>query len=241
MLDIDRTPPMALTEQITRLRSECLSALDASHNYYAHTAFAWRLVQKMVRQGQKFSIRNQVTGDKVNESELTALAQDYSTGYLVSATFQQFVSLFERFVFDFLRAWLAKYPASLARSELQFQAVLDATDKNEIVGMVVQREVGRLAYKRVADWFEYLERIARLGTPTPDQIQRLAEIKASRDILVHHNGIVNAIYVRKSAAAARFADGDILEIPEPYHRDAWQLIREVVSEISDAAINKLEG
>ena len=230
---------MALIDEIPRLRDDCLSSLDASHNYYAHTKSAWRLVQQMVRQGHKVTIRNQATGNTVDETELSGLAQDYVTGYLASATFQHFVSLFEQFVFDLLRAWLTEYPVSLSGNQLLFRTVLDAADKNEIVAAVVQKEVRGLAYKRVADWFVFLEKIAKLECPTEDQIRQLAEIKASRDVLVHNNGIANSIYIDKSMGLARFADGETLELPEHYHRESWRLIKQVVSDLTDAAINKV--
>jgi hypothetical protein len=232
---------MALIDEIVRLRDDCLSSLDASHDYYAHTQGAWRLVQQMVRQGHKVTFRNQATGHTIGETELSELAQEYVTGYLASATFQHFVSLFEGFVFDVVRAWLIEYPYSLARNQLDFRTVLEAADKAEIVAAVVQKEVLGLAYKRVADWFAYLDKIVQFGCPTQDQIQRLAEAKASRDVLVHNNGIANSIYVDKSMGRARFAEGDVLELPEHYHRASWALIRQVVSDIADAAINKLGG
>ncbi|MCP4108372.1 MAG: hypothetical protein GY749_22980 [Desulfobacteraceae bacterium] len=230
---------MALTDEMTQLRDDCLSSLDASHNYYTHTKSAWRIIQQMVRQGQKFTIRNQATGHIVDQTELSGLAQEYITGYLVSATFQHFVSLFEQFVFDLLRAWLTEYPGSLSRNQLQFKTVLDAPDKHEIVTAVVQKEVHGLMYKRVAGWFEYLEKIAELGCPTQGQIRQLAEIKASRDVLVHNNGIANSIYVDKSMGQARFAPDDTLVLPEHYHRESWQLIKQVVSDVTNAVIDKL--
>lgn len=230
---------MALIAEIAQLRDDSLSSLDASHNYYAHTKNAWRLVQQMVRRGHKISIRNLDTGNTVDETELPGLAQEYVTGYLVSATFQHFVSLFERFVFDLLRVWLTEYPSSLSGSQLKFRTVLEAKDKDEIVAAVVQKEVLELAYQRVADWFAYLEKIAQLGCPTQNQIEKIAEIKASRDVLVHNNGIVNSIYVDKSMGRARFADGENLEIPEQYHRESWQLIKQVVDEVANTGINKL--
>ena len=230
---------MAFIDEITQLRDDCLSSLDRSHDYYAHTKSAWRLVQEMVRQGRKFTIRNRETGRTVDETEFSGLAQVYVTGYLASATFQHFVSLFEQFLFGFLRAWLTAYPRSLSGHQLQFRTVLDAADKGDIIAAVVEKEVLELAYNRVADWFSYLDKIVHLGCPTPDQIERLAEIKASRDILVHSNGIANSIYVDKSLGRARFVDGDSLELPEHYHRESWQLIKQVVSDISDAGIDKL--
>ena len=68
---------MALINEITRLRDNSLSSLDASHNYHAHTKTSWRLVQQMVREGHKFTIRNQATGNIVDETELSGLAQNY--------------------------------------------------------------------------------------------------------------------------------------------------------------------
>jgi hypothetical protein len=39
--------------------------------------------------------------------------------------------------------------------------------------------------------------------------------------------------------SARFADGDTLELSDNYHRESWQLIKQVVSDVADAGINKL--
>lgn len=124
---------MALTDEIAALRANNLAALDATHNYYAHTKIAWRVVHEMVRQGREISIRNRATGSVVDQHELPGLAQTYVTVYLTSETFQRFVSLFEGFVFGFLRAWLLEYPGSLAGKQLDFRTVLESADKPEIV------------------------------------------------------------------------------------------------------------
>lgn len=103
----------------------------------------------------------------------------------------------------------------------------------------MQKEIAGLAYARVDAWFAHLEKIVKLGCPSWEQVERLAEIKASRDVLVHNEGIANSIYVDKSMGQARFKEGDTLEIPEHYHRDSWELIKQVVSKIADAAIDRL--
>jgi hypothetical protein len=230
---------MALIEDINQLRLDSLAALDASHDYYSHTKAAWRLAQKVGRRSRKFSIRNRATGGAIGKDELPKLAQRYIAEYLAPATFQHFVSLFEDFIFDFLRAWLIQYPESLSRKELRLQAVLDAADKAEIIRAVVDKELLGIAYDPIVEWFKYLDKIARLGCPNRDQIERLAEIKASRDVLVHNKGIASAIYVEKSLGRGRCGDGEVLEIPEYYHRESWQLIKQVISEVADAAITKL--
>ena len=76
-------------------------------NYYTHTQAVWRLVQKAVKEGSKFSVRNLTTGTVVDEQVLLTLAQQYITEYHTWFTFQHFVSLFEDWLFDLLRLWLS--------------------------------------------------------------------------------------------------------------------------------------
>src|SRR5712692_4410725 len=199
---------MALADDIQALTTRTLSSLEASHDYYTYTTRVWRLLQQIVKEGRKFNFRNLTTGTRVNEQELLGRAQLYATDYLMASTFQHFVSLFEDFFFELLRYWLAAYPASLSKKQVEMGAVLKAPDKSAIVLTVVDKELNELKYERLADWFAYLERLTNLGCPTADEIEKLAEIKASRDILVHNNSMANAIYVAKAGRRARYQEGD---------------------------------
>jgi hypothetical protein len=230
---------MALADDIQALADRSLSALDASHDYYTYTKRVWRLLQQIVKEGRKFTFRNPTTGTQVDEQVLLGRAQLYVTDYPLSSTFHQFVSLFEDFLFGLLRYWLAAYPDSLSNKQVEMSAVLNAPDKAAIVLTVVEKELNELKYKRVGKWFEYLERLAKLGCPTDEAIERLAEIKASRDILVHNNGVANAIYVEKAGRLARCQDGEKLEISEQYHRECWEIIRNVIHDLSAAALTKV--
>src|SRR5688572_27013734 len=104
---------MALVDNIDRITTRTLSELAASHDYYTYTTRVWRLLYEIVREGRKFNFHNPVTGTRVDEQALLVRAQQYITDYLASSTFQHFVSLFEDYFFELLRAWLAAYPGSL--------------------------------------------------------------------------------------------------------------------------------
>lgn len=229
---------MALTDEIEALAVRTQFALDESHDYYTYTKRVWRLLQRMVKEGRKFNFRNPTTGTRVEEQVLLGRAQLYVTDYLVAFTFQHFVSLFEDVLFELLRSWLSACPASLSKKQVEMGTVLKAPDKAAIVMAVVNKELNELKYERLADWFAHLERLTKLGCPTGDEIERLTEIKASRDILTHNHGIVNATYVAKAAKRARYRDGEKLEIPEYYHRESWELIKKVIDDLSAAAIAK---
>ncbi len=179
-----------------------------------------------------------VTGTVTTQSELAARARGYVAKQLAEATFQQFVSLFEGFVFDLLRLWLTAYPRNLIGKKVDFKAVLDATDKDAIILLMVDKELNEVLYERPTGWFAYLEERAKLGCPSIAEIERIAEAKASRDVLVHNRGIAGRSYLSKAGTLARYKDEERIEIPEPYHRDIWELFRKVVTDVSNAAIAK---
>jgi hypothetical protein len=127
---------------------------------------------------------------------------------------------------------------NLIGKSAEFKAVLSVTDKDAIVALVIAKELNAVLYERPAGWFAYLEGMAKLGCPTPDEIDRIAEAKASRDVLVHNRGEAGRIYELKAGKLARYEDGQRIDIPEHYHRDTWELVRKVIDDASIAAIAK---
>jgi hypothetical protein len=215
--------------------------MRAGLDYYGHTIDIWQLVQDLAGEGREFSLRNMDTGTIVDATELARLSSGYVTTYLADAVFQHFVSLFEEFVFELLRLWLLAYPGGIPNKDkkpVDLALVIDAVDKDAILGFIIDRELNALRYERPVAWFRYLNDRVKLGCPTDEQIERLAEIKASRDILIHNRGIVNETYIQKGASRARYKLGERLEISEPYLRETWILIGGIVRDLSAAATAK---
>jgi hypothetical protein len=229
---------MSLADDIYGLRDRTLAELAAAHNYYVHTKIAWELVRHRVEAGGDFSAHNKATGSRVTAAELAGLARGYVTVQLGEATFVQFISVFETFFFDLLRLWLRTYPGSLEKKDVKFKTVLDAADREAVVRLVVDHEVNQVMYEKPAAWFGYLDGKAKLGCPTTDQVDRISEAKASRDVLVHNRGVVNRMYLDKAGSHARYRDGEPLNIPEPYHRQTWELLQDVVNDLAAAAVAK---
>jgi len=229
---------MALADDIQMLRDRVLADLNAAHDYYTDTKIAWDIARRAIAAGHTFSVQNNTTGTVTTQAELAGKSRGYVAEQLAEATFQQFISIFENYFFDLLRLWLMSYPKSLSGKKVDFKDVLDAADKDAITFRVVSKEVNEILYDRPMGWFDYLEDKARLGCPTADEIERIVEAKASRDVLVHGRGVANKTYESKAGKLARYKDGEQIDIPENYHRDTWELIRKVVTDISNAAIAK---
>ena len=116
--------------------------------------------------------------------------------------------------------------------------MLDSPDKTSIVAHVVNHEVNQILYERPHEWFAYLDAKAKLGRPSAAEIEKIAEVKASRDVLVHNRGMVNKTYESKAGNLARYTAGQRMDIPEPYHRETWELLRRIVTDLADAALAK---
>jgi hypothetical protein len=229
---------MSLADDIRSLRDRVLADLNAAHDYHHDTAFAWCFVQDHIASGTLFTFQNTITGTVTTQADLAHKLLEYVSGQLTEATFQQFISIFESFFFHFLRLWLASYPRSLSGKKVDFKAILDAPDKDAIIQLAVGKELNEVLYERPTAWFAYLEDKVKLGCPTADEIDRIAEAKASRDVLVHNRGVVGKIYEAKAGRFARYKDGDKIDVSEPYHRETWELLRKVVADVSNAALAK---
>jgi hypothetical protein len=229
---------MTLRSDLEQIRDRALAALKDAHDYYSYTEGAWRTLQLAVRDGLKFTLRNVVTNSTITEGDFVARAQRYVAEDLASASLQKFVSLFENFLFDVLRLWLLTYPAQLSGRQLSGKEILAKPDKDAIVDALVDKELRDIFYDRPANWFDYLRRHAGIDRPTEQDADQFAEVKATRDVLVHGGGVINAYYLDKAGALARGQAGHPLNVPEPYHRDSWTLIDRMVRGIGDALAAK---
>jgi hypothetical protein len=230
---------MPLADDIRNLRDRVLADLSAAHDYYTDAQTAWGIVREVIAAGKTFSIQNHSTGTVTTQAELARKSRGYVTEQLTHATFQQFISIFENYLFDLLRLWLMAYPQSLSGKKVDFDKILEAPDKAAITLLVVNRELNELLYERPGEWFAYLQDKVKLGRPSPDEIDAIAEAKASRDVLVHNRGVANKTYEMKAGRLARHTDGQRMDVPEHYHRATWDLLRKVVADVSDAAIAKV--
>lgn len=229
---------MSLAHDIAAHRDRILADLSAVHDYYFNSQAAWRIVQQYVEQNPTVSITNTATGTTITEVELSGKAQHYVTEYLAISTLQQFVSLFEDFLIGLLRHWLFVHHRAIDKRQILIGTVFEAADLNDAKIRAIDQELNALSYKKLKDWFAFQDSLVHLGCPSDDECQRLAEIKATRDVFIHNRGVANAIYVEKAGKMARFNAGDRVDVPEPYHRESWELIKKVVTEMSAAAIEK---
>ena len=106
---------------------------------------------------------------------------------------------------------------------------------------MIERLVRDPAYERPEKWFRYIDSRLNLGYPDTLQRARLSEMKAARDCLEHNRGMINQDHLNKAGTAARYAEGDLVQIDEPYLMECFTLLRDVTLAMADATAGVASG
>lgn len=228
---------MALADDVRRIGADAVASLAHVLDYYYQSRHIWKQIGDDINYGRRFTVRNPAKGTTADQAAILPRIPAYIDDYLTPAVFEQLVTIFEAFFFDLLARWLTAHPGSLYRKTVEVEAVL-TTDRDTFLQGVIGRELNDVKYRRVTEWVEYLRKLVKVAVVTDDEAAQLAEIKASRDILVHSQSVVNAVYLAKAGPRARYAIGDILELPEPYFRASSDLIEKLTADVSAAVATR---
>lgn len=182
-----------------------------------------------------------MSDQEVNFSDLPNHFAAAKTKYFFSLVHQQQVALFESLFFDLIRILLLDKPVRLSKNkQVDYETVFCSENKEEIIWKLIDRELNEIKYKKVAEWFGYLRNIVGIPEIEAQQLEKLAEAKATRDILVHNSGIINQMYLSKSGGEARFEIGQEIDVSGDYTRDVWRLFVELLVTIIDSLIQKFD-
>ena len=140
-------------------------------------------------------------------------AQRYVEIELASSSLQQFVSIFENFFLEIARDWTLAHPERLSKRQLSGEVIFRLTDKAAMIEALVEKELQDVFYDRPANWFEYMKTLTKIASPGEADAKQFAEIKATRDVFVHGQGMANAFYVDKAGSLARHSLANHLRFP----------------------------
>lgn len=178
---------------------------------------------------------------EVNINDLPDYFDNAKENYFFSLIHQQQIALFEHLFFDLIKIFLLDRPERLSKKkQIDYGSIFEVSSKEELIAKLVDRELNEIKYKNVTEWFDYLDKLVGLPEFTKEELDKLAEAKACRDILVHNAGVANQIYIHKSGEAARFNEGQKMDVSGDYTRDTWSLLIEMLVKIIDPAIEKFE-
>jgi hypothetical protein len=237
---------MPLSDDIRGLADQVLDQVDEAREFYVHSRQAWRLVQKLAVKGQPVGIVDLATKRHLSPGELKSRTQKYVSVQLAESMLRVLSTLLEDWILGLIRLWLTTYPEDMDQNfdpatgqrrskkqeevQVPLSRLLHLRDCTAIFGGLIERVVRDFTYERPDKWFRYLDSRLSLGCPDATQRAKLYEMKAARDCLEHNRGMINRDYLNKAGIAARYAEGDFVQIDEPslmvasrcYGRSSWR-------------------
>ena len=108
--------------------------------------------------------------------------------------------------------------------------IIKSATVDEILDTVIQKQLLAVFYGPPERYFDYVEAV--LSIKIEQELRAsFAEIKATRDIIVHNSGIANELYVSKAGTAARGSVGERLKTDTRYFKDAIHTMKRLTHSV----------
>lgn len=145
------------------------------------------------------------------------------------------VSHCESYLFDVVREIFRSYPEKINVNskgmdhldrDVPLKLLLEVGSLEEAIDQVIEARVVSISYASPRVYLSFLSHLIQVDT-NDKAFSAYVEIKATRDLLVHGNGIVNGIYLDKSGSFARGKAGEEIRIDCDYFDHCIGALRRV--------------
>lgn len=151
----------------------------------------------------------------------------------------QLVTTIEALLGDILRDILIEFPQKISnKRKLDFELVLEANSLDEIKIALVNSIINELAYKSPKDFTEEFNKYVGINLLEKPTFHRYKELKATRDIYIHNQGVANDIYLAKADILARVKSGQYLPVNIQYFLQSYECCLQM-TEIFEEELNKI--
>jgi hypothetical protein len=170
---------------------------------------------------------------KRKDVELKEIYERYTSTGLFESFLVRSLSQFESFLAELLITFLEHYPQRItevvqgvtACPGVSAKDLMAAQNKEELVRRVLADHVSTVFRQRPSVYMAYVSKV--LSVKNDPSFANYFEIAATRDLVVHNNGIVNALYLEKAGDKARGALGEKIAVDEDYFSSALAKLKKV--------------
>jgi len=159
-------------------------------------------------------------------------AMNKQSEILYGGSLMLLITYFETTISKLVKADFKRHPQrmSLENKTVSYKLLEMSSTIEDIKEQLIEEQVSSLMYKSATDWIEYLRKNVKMNLNyVLENLPRLREIIARRNIIVHNEGIVNAIYLNTVSQEYRkdVAIGDVLDVDKEYIYDSLELIESI--------------
>jgi hypothetical protein len=155
-------------------------------------------------------------------------------------SFVYLIALFDAFLADVFTEVVRVHPGILksSKKQISYDRLLEFGSFEALVEFIASREINEVSYKSIKDQAEYYR--DRFGVALEESgvlVSELVELRATRNLLIHNNGLVNHIYLEQLASST-YKLGDEVQVDASYFDQAVKSLDEVASFITRRLIEK---
>lgn len=217
-----------------------LSKMEEILEFRAFTQFSYLQFNSAIANGFKVTTHLEPIGKVVNQEQIHNKIAQYEASFLPKLSLQHSVSIFESWLFDLLRHLLSDKNRLNKNRKIEVVEITNSSSLEDLLSKVIESELNEIKYKKPTDWFTYLNKFVDINLPTTEEIEKISEIKASRDVLVHNEGISNSKYIEKSGKFTRAPEGKELCFDHNYVYESWRVLNKVIAEVGKAVSKKID-
>jgi hypothetical protein len=153
------------------------------------------------------------------------------------------LSYFEYLIKDVVKCFYLNYPESLKRKDknLTYKELLDFESLDDAFAFIVDKECNNMTYSSFKEYMvEIIDKRLKVKNFECPNIESINEAFQRRNILVHNNGIVNDIYLKKvDNKFINYAKGEIVSIEKEYFKKVFQEVELLGNILQFLLLNKL--
>ena len=149
------------------------------------------------------------------------------------------ITITENYLFDTLLQIINWYPQKLLVGDMKFDVsmVIESYDLDELISRIVEKRIYSVFYDSPVKYLNHIEQT--LNISIPEEIKKsYAEIKATRDLIVHNDGVINELYIRKTGKEARSKIGDKIWVSAEYFDGSITCMKKLVALIFEQILEK---
>lgn len=169
----------------------------------------------------------------INELELTIeQLQKSENSIVIKSLFVYGVSTFENAMTDILKEFCKAWPQKMLGKEISLSKEQILNDTEVIVDTLLESSINKFIYGSLEKYISEFTKL--LAIEEIPHVSELIEIKETRNLIIHNNMIVNAIYLSKCKnECVRATEQDInkqLPFDKKYAYDSLKLCIDVLSD-----------
>lgn len=236
--------------ELRRPRTRAIRALNDVHVTRHLTFTALAKLTKRLHSSEpeeiNFSIPS-VSGETIvvtrDKSAILKLVEQTQRFGLYAQSLIAAIAITEGYFFQIASMTLRWHPEKLkaggtgAEDSISLDDLLASTGIEDLLSKLANKRLMSIFYQSPEKYFQQLEKL--LSVELEEKLKdKYIEAKATRDILVHNEGIANDLYLKRAKKNARAARGEVIPLDKKYFEQTVRCMKSLVRSIYSQTLKK---